>query len=537
MSKCDGKTSLQGANSEDNFEQTYEFLNEISLDSLQTKTIITYCTEQRTNYLLYLPLLMRHIVIQPRSEYKITLIKAVVKTAIEYGDVYTRIFWLHRAGGICVCSDPVFCKLVEGGVKDVCYLLQLIDEKRKKLEDKRGEVTKSINYQNEDIINWIARARDTLLTLPKEAPRPTLYLNRNFMPGEIREKNDLELERDGVYVLNYTGNCDPFLGEGVLVKMIALKSYKSATTPISLMFYYGDNENGQQKRRRVMFKYGDDLRRDMAVQVMFNVFNVLWLKESFLAHPTDFDKNTTCKPIAVTYSVVPTGPKEGVFQMLGCIEEVCACQKHPELHCCPDGWEFEQLSMKNKDCPVCSINLRIDEYLPKEMATMISTLSGGFIASYCLGVRDRHLENWKFHLCDKSFAHIDFGFVINLRPKFDANRFAIPTIIRTSLNNTVVTLEKSKIGAWDLFVQNCTSGFLVLRRCVGIIIRLSVLVFGFDTQFDEAAVTKCLTDAFALSIPESDAVNMLIGNLQNSSIQKMVKDKQHKVLKFIRKYF
>ncbi|EDR25156.1 hypothetical protein EDI_134770 [Entamoeba dispar SAW760] len=522
---------------QDSFHETYSFLEEISLDSLLPQTIYSYCKSHHSQYLLYLPLLLRHIVIQPRSEYKIILIKAIVRTAIDYGDVYTRIFWLHRAGGICVCSDPVFCKLIEGGIEGSCYLLQLIDEKRKKLEDKRGEVTKSINYQNEEIITWIASARDNLLTLPKEAKRPTLYLNRNFLPEKMNKLSDEELKEESISVLNYTGNCDPFLGEGVLVKMVALKSYKSATTPISLMFYYAETENGQQKRRRVMFKYGDDLRRDMAVQVMFNVFNVLWMKSSFLAHPTAFDQNTPCKPIAVTYSVVPTGPREGVFQMLGCIEEVCACEKHPELHCCPDGWEFEQLSMKNKECPVCSINLKIDEYLPKEMATMISTLSGGFIASYCLGVRDRHLENWKFHLCDKSFAHIDFGFVINLRPKFDANRFAIPTIIRTSLNNTTVTLEKSKIGAWDLFVQNCTSGFLVLRRHVGMIIRLSMIVFGFDTQFDEYAVTKCLTDAFALSIPESDAVNMLIGNLQNSSIQKMVKDKQHKVLKFIRKYF
>ena len=307
--------------------------------------------------------------------------------------------------------------------------------------------------------------------------------------------------------------------------------------PISLMFYYGQNENGKQKRRRVMFKYGDDLRRDMAVQIMFNVFNVLWSKNSFLAHQIKFDENTTCEPFAVTYSVVPTGPKEGVFQMLGCIEEIRTCDKHPDMHCCPDGWEFEQLSMTNKDCPICSINLNIDEYLPKEMATMISTISGGFIASYCLGVRDRHLENWKFHLCDKSFAHIDFGFVINLKPIFDANRFAIPTIIRNSLNSTIVTLAKSKMSAWDLFVQICTSGFLVLRRHVGMLIRLGVIVFGFDSHFNEAAVTKCLTDAFALSIPESDAVNMLIGNLQNNSVQHMVKDKQHKVLKFIRKHF
>ncbi|KAL7718937.1 Phosphatidylinositol-4 [Entamoeba marina] len=518
-------------------QDTYQFLEEISLDSLSSQTLISYCNTHHSEYLLYLPLLLRHIVIQPKSEYKIALIKAIVKTAIDYGDVYTRIFWLHRAGGICVCSDPIFCKLVVGGFKGSCYLLQLIDEKRKKLVDKRGEVMKDINYQNEDIISWIAAARDELLLLPKDSLRPTLYLHRNYLPETLQMMSLEELQRQRITVLNYTGNCDPFLGEGVLVKMVALKSYKSATTPISLMFYYGDMEDGQQKRRRVMFKYGDDLRRDMAVQIMFNVFNVLWTKSSFQAHPTKFDETTTCNPVAVTYSIVPTGPKEGVFEMLGCIEEICACEKHPELHCCPDGWEFEKLSQSNKDCPICSINLKIDEYLPKELATMISTLSGGFIASYCLGVRDRHLENWKFHLCDKSFAHIDFGFVINLRPKFDANRFAIPTIIRTSLCSTIVTLEKSRICAWDLFVQNCTSGFLALRRHVGMIIRMSVIVFGFDQQFDEAAVTKCLTDAFALSIPESDAANMLIGNLQNSSIQKMVKDKQHKVLKFVRKYF
>ncbi|KAL7713123.1 Phosphatidylinositol-4 [Entamoeba marina] len=480
-------------------QDTYQFLEEISLDSLSSQTLISYCNTHHSEYLLYLPLLLRHIVIQPKSEYKIALIKAIVKTAIDYGDVYTRIFWLHRAGGICVCSDPIFCKLVVGGFKGSCYLLQLIDEKRKKLVDKRGEVMKDINYQNEDIISWIAAARDELLLLPKDSLRPTLYLHRNYLPETLQMMSLEELQRQRITVLNYTGNCDPFLGEGVLVKMVALKSYKSATTPISLMFYYGDMEDGQQKERRVMFKYGDDLRRDMAVQIITS---------------TKFDETTTCNPVAVTYSIVPTGPKEGVFEMLGCIEEICAY-----------GWEFEKLSQSNKDCPICSINLKIDEYLPKELATMISTLSGGFIASYCLGVRDRHLENWKFHLCDKSFAHIDFGFVINLRPKFDANRFAIPTIIRTSLCSTIVTLEKSRICAWDLFVQNCTSGFLALRRHVGMIIRMSVIVFGFDQQFDEAAVTKCLTDAFALSIQK------------NSSIQKMVKDKQHKVLKFVRKYF
>ena len=82
---------------------------------------------------------------------------------------------------------------MKGGTGETCSLLQLIDEKKKKIEDKKGEITKRVNYQNEEIMNWIATARQQLLTIPKEAKRPTLYLNRNYLPEELHEKTEEEL--------------------------------------------------------------------------------------------------------------------------------------------------------------------------------------------------------------------------------------------------------------------------------------------------------------------------------------------------------
>jgi hypothetical protein len=58
----------------------------------------------------------------------------------------------------------------------------------------------------------------------------------------------------------------------------------------------------------------------------------------------------------------------------------------------------------------------------------MNTHSSGYLGGYIMGIRDRHMDNMM--LVGKTtveFMHIDFGFILDRGPIFDAQLISIPT--------------------------------------------------------------------------------------------------------------
>jgi hypothetical protein len=97
----------------------------------------------------------------------------------------------------------------------------------------------------------------------------------------------------------------------------------------------------------------------------------------------------------------------------------------------------------------------------------IRTLAGSSLASFVLGIRDRHEDNMLVK-DNHIFFHIDFGHLFNNGPMLDAPRIAIPDPVKTT------ALRESE---WNELSKCLLDGFAVLRRYCETIINVATSLF------------------------------------------------------------
>eukprot|EP01105_Mastigella_eilhardi_P017748 TRINITY_DN4095_c0_g1_i2.p1 TRINITY_DN4095_c0_g1~~TRINITY_DN4095_c0_g1_i2.p1 ORF type:complete len:501 (-),score=172.73 TRINITY_DN4095_c0_g1_i2:408-1790(-) len=196
---------------------------------------------------------------------------------------------------------------------------------------------------------------------------------------------------------------DPLFGNTDKVKRIELvKVFNSQAKPCLMKLCYGNSPD-----MKFIFKVGDDLRRDLLVQVMFHMFNAVW-----------GCSRLELKPVAFTYYVVPISHDRGLIEFV---------QNSVPL----TNFQWDTLSTLDDN----------------DLDHFIATAAGGYISAYLMGVRDRHRDNMMIK-DGRTFFHIDFGYVFNFKPWFDANRFAIPLEFKEKLDQRNV---------WKKYARNYTS--------------------------------------------------------------------------------
>jgi len=194
-----------------------------------------------------------------------------------------------------------------------------------------------------------------------------------------------------------------------ITKISKIKAFKSKAKPILFEFTYDD-----QTTSKVIIKKGDDLRKDWFTMTMFNVFNELWETSPLLTNKL--------KPHLHTYKVVPL---ENDFGLIECVDEISSVAEYD--------WEkLRGMSIKDKKM-------------------FIASAAGSFVASWVLGIRDRHKDNMLIKNT-KFFFHIDFGHLFNEKPLVDAPRMPIPKEIENFLTPT----------EWREFKETTILGFKVL---------------------------------------------------------------------------
>jgi len=206
-------------------------------------------------------------------------------------------------------------------------------------------------------------------------------------------------------------------------------------------------------KTNAIFKMGDDLRQDWYIQSIFHIFNNLW-------QLTDMPQ----KPFIYTYKCIP------ISETFGCIQMVKNVQSSLEF------------------------NTNIKNMSPSEKSTFFATLAGSFVASYVIGIRDRHQDNMLVkdgHI----FFHIDFGHLWNQGPLVDAPRIAIPRSLIKQFSRT----------EWKDFVSLCSDGFLVLHNN-GFLIK-SICTTLFSQVISSEIINEFLAgnDSLMLHLPAEQA--------------------------------
>jgi len=152
----------------------------------------------------------------------------------------------------------------------------------------------------------------------------------------------------------------------------------------------------------------------------------------------------------------------------------------------------------------------------------LCSLAGSCLASYVLGIRDRHQDNMLVK-DGNIFFHIDFGHLWNQGPLIDAPRISIPMRIKANLSQ----------DEWSTFEQLCLDGFDVLLTHRNLIKNTCVTLFQPITKPNPSIIEQFVGGSNSLmleiSVPEAKLrfEKLLIKSLANHHVRRKLKKWAH----------
>ncbi|EDR25058.1 hypothetical protein EDI_136780 [Entamoeba dispar SAW760] len=501
----------------DNKEE-FNILQDIAMETLSRETIERIGEDIKISN-KYLDIIMEYIKKLRRGIYKKEMIEGFMKMIKKNKEIIIRVMIKHRGKGKCICEDQEFQKYYQVEWKEKrCGVIEII-----RREKEMKEIVES-EEGIEEMIEWF----DKIYNI-KEIEGQTLYFDKRLIEEEIINKKEKEeLFKERISIIDWKCEIDPFFTRKKILCLRGIKKYKTSNGPIEIQVTLESKEGIEIKT--IIYKKGDDLRKDEGAEISFNIFNVIWKR--FLNK--NYGININNKEIigkAKTYGVIALR-EGGIIEKIGCTPMKVLCKKHRELTCCIDGKIYEEYS-QNK-CLECYKQLNIEKLNLENKIKLIESLVGGFIGGYIIGLRDRHLENMKIDLCESTFFHIDFGYLLNERPKFDANLFAIPSVLRNQLQKIIINQNQITMNAWDIFLFLSSKSFIILRRNNEMILNLLLLIFSFIDGFSIDLITNTIKNSFHILDSELLATNKLLDDILSVSFQKIIKDNQHEILSWIR---
>lgn len=113
------------------------------------------------------------------------------------------------------------------------------------------------------------------------------------------------------------------------------------------------------------------------------------------------------------------------------------------------------------------------------------------MASYVVGIRDRHSDNILIREEDGLCFHIDFGHILGDKVAVDTSEFAITPALKSLMGRY-----------WDDFLNLCLEAYVILRRNVHFLIEFSSMMLG---PFSKINPSLFLQESMMLQTTESQA--------------------------------
>uniref|UniRef100_A0A8C4QZC2 PI3K/PI4K catalytic domain-containing protein n=1 Tax=Eptatretus burgeri TaxID=7764 RepID=A0A8C4QZC2_EPTBU len=252
------------------------------------------------------------------------------------------------------------------------------------------------------------------------------------------------------------------------LKLEKSKVMSSKKKPLWLEFENADPTAARPVK--MIFKNGDDLRQDMIILQMFDIMDDLWDAASL---------DLSLLP----YGCLSTGLNMGIIEVVDQATTIASIQKE----------RGGILAALRSD----TIKDWLDECcpLPGEMR-FLSSLAGYSVATYVLGICDRHNDNIMITENGNLF-HIDFGHILgNVKKFMGINRDQHFVLMPDFLNIMGVGVERKSTDYFRKFQDLCTNAYQELQKHGGLLVALfsMMLMSGLPevTEVDLSYLRKSL---------------------------------------------
>uniref|UniRef100_A0A8C2ECE0 Phosphatidylinositol-4,5-bisphosphate 3-kinase, catalytic subunit delta n=1 Tax=Cyprinus carpio TaxID=7962 RepID=A0A8C2ECE0_CYPCA len=206
----------------------------------------------------------------------------------------------------------------------------------------------------------------------------------------------------------------------------------------------------------IIFKNGDDLRQDMLTLQMIQLMDVLWKTEGLDLR-------------MLPYGCLSTGNKTGLIEVVKNSDTIANIQRNNSNSAATAAFNKDALLnwLKSKN-PGDKLDQAIEEF----------TLScaGYCVATYVLGIGDRHSDNIMISETGQLF-HIDFGhFLGNFKSKFGINRERVPFILTYDFVHVIQEGRTNNSEKFERFRECCEQAYKILCRNGTLFVNLFALM-------------------------------------------------------------